>query len=55
MKSDRQEGKSGYAWSSAPDSASSVSGPGLGFHYSDVNPENGYYRSYAFPVCCVQE
>ena len=48
-------GESGYAWSSAPYSASSVNGSYLGFYSSYVNPENSYVRTYGFPVRCVQE
>ena len=47
-------GTSGYAWSSAPYSATSTSGSSLGFYSSYVYPENYYYRSSGFPVRCVQ-
>ncbi len=47
-------GESGYAWSSAPLSASSVSGSYLYFNSSNVNPENTSSRAGGFPVRCVQ-
>ena len=47
-------GESGYAWSSAPYSASSVYGSLLYFDSSHVNPEGGTNRANAFPVRCVQ-
>ncbi len=50
MKSDRQDGKSGCAWSSSPYSASSVIGSYLHFDSSNVNPETTNYRAYGFPV-----
>ncbi len=48
-------GTSGYAWSSAPYSASSVNGSYLGFNSSNVKPENNNTRAHGFPVRCVQE
>ena len=48
-------GTGGYAWSSSPNSASSVYGSNLNFSSSLVNPEGGNYRAYGFPVRCVQE
>ena len=48
-------GTIGCAWSSAPHSASGVYGSNLNFYDSSVHSENGYNRSYAFPVRCVQE
>ena len=43
-------GTSGYAWSSAPYSASSVYGPNLNFNSSLVLPENTSTRANGFPV-----
>ena len=48
-------GTSGYAWSSAPYSATSTSGSNLYFHSSYVNPEGNYNRAYGFPVRCVPD
>ncbi len=49
-------GTVGYAWSSAPSSASSVYGSYLGFDSSNVNPEYNFHgRAGGFPVRCVQE
>ena len=48
-------GESGYAWSSAPLSASSVNGSYLGFNSSYVYSENSYVRAYGFPVRCVPD
>ncbi len=48
-------GTSGYAWSSAPLSASSVNGSRLGFYSSNVYPESNGDRSNGFPVRCVPD
>ena len=55
MKSDRQEGKSGYAWSSTPYSTSGVYGSDLHFGSSRVNPENYNSRTLGLPVRCVPD
>ena len=47
-------GESGYTWSSAPNSASSVSGSYLYFNSSGVSPDNYSSRAAGFPVRCVQ-
>ena len=47
-------GTGGYAWSSAPASASGVSGSNLYFLSSFVYPENYGNRSSSLPVRCVQ-
>ncbi len=47
-------GANGYAWSSAPYSASGVNGSYLSFDSSSVSPESNGSRAYAFPVRCVQ-
>lgn len=48
-------GAYGYAWSSAPNSASSVYGSDLNFVSSGVYPESSHYRALGYPVRCVQE
>ena len=48
-------GTIGYAWRSAPSSASSVYGSNLVFNSSGVDPENSNYRAYGFPVRCVPD
>ncbi len=48
-------GSLGYAWSSAPGSATIVDGSYLIFNTSDVYPEGNGSRSFGLPVRCVQE
>ena len=48
-------GTGGYAWSSAPGSATIVDGSYLIFNTSDVYPEGNGSRSFGLPVRCVQE
>ena len=47
-------GTSGYAWSSSPNSSTSVNAGNLGFDASVVNPLNNNNRANGFPVRCVQ-
>ena len=47
-------GTNGFAWSSAPDSASSGQGSYLYFDKSGVDPESHYNRARGFPVRCAR-
>ena len=48
-------GAFGYSWSSSSISAASTYGSNLNFTSGNVIPEYSNYRSYGFPVRCVQE
>ncbi len=47
-------GTQGDFWSSSPGAAGNTNAGGMWFHDSNVNPEGGTERAYAFTVRCVQ-